>query len=84
MDNLTTAQRSDSDLAGDPVPRGAIVLRLSELSQLFDPRDPALILERDLSRYAEEYIVDRMREVPPAQRNGLVRPGELRSPACWV
>jgi len=35
----------------------AIEVRLRELSQLFDPLDPAPLHERDLSRNTQEYIV---------------------------
>lgn len=41
-----------------------IELSLSSADQLFDMRDPAPFLERDLDPDAEEYLLDCLREVP--------------------
>lgn len=43
---------------------GVIEVRLRDLSQLFDSMDPSPFQERDLSRNAEEYIVDSIKELP--------------------
>ena len=39
-------------------------MRLSSAEQLFDMRDPAPFLERDLDPDAEDYLLDCLREVP--------------------
>jgi hypothetical protein len=43
---------------------GPIALHVEELVQLFNPIDPAPLLERDLDPRVEEFIVDWSRELP--------------------
>jgi hypothetical protein len=58
---------------------GLVELRLTELSQLFDPFDPSPFHEQDLSRRAEAYIVESAKEVhqgiPSELVVHLVKPG---------
>lgn len=51
---------------------GVIEVRLRDLSQLFDSMDPSPFQERDLSRNAEEYIVDSIKELPSRKSCALV------------
>jgi hypothetical protein len=45
---------------------GVIELKVESLASLFDPLDPFPVPTRDLSRTAEEFIVEWARELPPA------------------
>jgi hypothetical protein len=54
------------------VPHGVIEVRLRELSQLFDSLDPSPFVEKDLDPKAEEYVVDSVRDLPPATVLSLV------------
>ncbi len=49
---------------GTPIAAGAIEVRVSDVSQLFDTLDPFPFPERDLDRDAEEFIVGWARELP--------------------
>lgn len=51
---------------------GHIELRLREVSQLFETLDPSPFREKDLSRDAEDYIVDSVRELPSRRPSELV------------
>ena len=53
-------------------PPRVIEVRLRELSQLFDSLDPSPFVEKDLDPKAEEYIVDSVRDLPPAAAYALV------------
>lgn len=49
----------------DPPPNGEpMALHVGELGRLFNPLDPAPLLERDLDPRVEEFIVDWSRELP--------------------
>jgi hypothetical protein len=52
--------------AGDPIPETChrIEVHVSELKQLFNAMDPSPFRERDLSRDAEQFIVEWGRELP--------------------
>lgn len=52
--------------------RPAIEVNLHDLSQLFDPLDPSVIEERDLNRRTEEYIIDRLKQLPANERITIV------------
>ena len=49
-----------------------IALHVEELGQLFNPIDPAPLLERDLDPKVEEFIVDWSRELPARARLELL------------
>jgi hypothetical protein len=51
---------------------GVIEVRLKELNQLFDSRDPSPFAEKDLDPKAERYIVDSYREMPGRLVRSLV------------
>ena len=54
----------------DPAPlsaSGAIEVRISDISQLFNTLDPFPFPERDLDKDAEEFIVGWARELPRGQ-----------------
>jgi hypothetical protein len=51
---------------------GIIRLRLRELAQLFNAMDPSPMLDRELDRNAEEFIVERARELPPNHELKLI------------
>jgi hypothetical protein len=53
-------------------PSATIELRLREVAQLFDTLDPSPFREQDLSRRAEEYIVESARELPSRKPSGVV------------
>src|SRR5215471_12975437 len=55
------------DNTGTAIAAGAIEVRVSDVSQLFDTLDPFPFRERDLDRDAEEYIVGWARELPRDQ-----------------
>ena len=50
----------------------AISLHVEEMARLFNPIDPAPLLERDLDPRVEEFIVDWSRELPAHAALGLV------------
>jgi hypothetical protein len=52
------------DNSGTPIAAGAIEIRVSDVSQLFDTLDPFPFPERDLDKDAEEFIVGWARELP--------------------
>ncbi len=52
------------DNSGTAITAGAIEVRVSDVSQLFDTLDPFPFPERDLDRDAEEFIVGWARELP--------------------
>src|SRR5215471_16681250 len=52
------------DNTGTAIAAGAIEVRVSDVSQLFDTLDPYPFPERDLDQDAEEYIVGWARELP--------------------
>jgi hypothetical protein len=49
-----------------------IELRLRDVAQLFETLDPSPFREQDLSRSAEEYIVDSARELPSKAPSGVL------------
>ena len=53
-----------NDNNGKAIAAGAIEVRVSDVSQLFDTLDPFPFPERDLDRDAEEFIVGWARELP--------------------
>ncbi len=60
-------------VTGTPAVNSAVLeIRLRELSQLFDSMSPSPFRERDLSRNTEEYIVDRIKELPSRKSWALV------------
>ena len=56
----------------DPTAPNFILLRLRELSQLFNSMDPSPFIERDLDADAEEYIMSWARELPARRPLELV------------
>ena len=64
----------ESAAAGDAMPAGCEVIevRVAELSQLFNPIDPAPFRDRDLDPKVEEFIVDWAREAPREMPLGLL------------
>ena len=52
--------------AGDAIAPGSRVIevRVAELRQLFNAIDPSPFRERDLDPHAEQFIVDRARDLP--------------------
>ena len=59
----------------------AILLRLRDLSQLFNSMDPSPFIERDLDADAEEFIVSWARELPAGRERELELVIHLASPA---
>jgi hypothetical protein len=57
---------------GDSSGSAIIELKVESLASLFDPLDPFPLPTRDLSRTAEEFIVEWARELPAAQPIKLV------------
>ncbi|HYM17910.1 MAG TPA: hypothetical protein VEU06_05055 [Micropepsaceae bacterium] len=53
-----------NDNSGTAIAAGAIEVRVTDVSQLFDTLDPFPFPERDLDRDAEEFIVGWARELP--------------------
>ena len=61
-----------NDNSGQAIAAGAIEVRVSDISQLFDTLDPFPFREKDLDRDAEEYIVGWARELPLNQPMAIV------------
>ena len=53
-----------NDNSGQAIAAGAIEVRVSDISQLFDTLDPFPFPDRDLDKDAEEFIVGWARELP--------------------